>query len=153
GLPPITPNPILTDEKTAFRFRRRFDAEVLRNRWKAQTWQVFVAETQAKMFPDPHRAWSIDRPARSITAAHHFSRPHRLCIPARQLQMRSRETATAMASSCFESIRSSFPPHQFFVTRMPISFGSVRNTLVVKPLSSLFRKVPVMAVVLKMFLS
>ena len=43
--------------------------------------------------------------------------------------------------------------HQFFVTRMPISFGSVRNTLVVRPLSSLFRKSPVIAVVLKTFLS
>jgi hypothetical protein len=43
--------------------------------------------------------------------------------------------------------------HQFFVTRTPISFGSVRNMLVVKPLSSLFRKSPVMAVVLNTFLS
>ena len=51
------------------------------------------------------------------------------------------------------SIRSSFSPHQFFVTRMPISLGSVRNTLVVSPLSSLFRKSPVIAVVLKTFLS
>src|SRR6185437_9127549 len=151
---PITPNPILTDEKTAFRFRRRFDAEVLRNRWKAQTWQVFVAETQAKTFPDLYPTGSSGRPARSIAAARRLARPRLPCIPARQLQMRLPEAATGLASSCCsESIRSLFPPHQFFVTRMPISFGSVRNTLVVKPLSSLFRKVPVMAVVLKMFLS
>ena len=44
-----------------------------------------------------------------------------------------------------------FPPHQFFVTRTPNRRGSVRNTLVVKPLSSLFRNVPVMAVVSKTF--
>ena len=46
----------------------------------------------------------------------------------------------------------SHPPHQFFVTRMPNNRGSVRNTLVVKPLSSLFRKSPVMAVTLNTFL-
>src|SRR5580692_1746548 len=51
------------------------------------------------------------------------------------------------------SIRSWIPPYQFFVTRMPINFGSVRNTLVVSPLSSLFRKSPVIAVSLKTFLS
>ncbi len=41
--------------------------------------------------------------------------------------------------------------HQFFVTRTPKRRGSVRNTLVVKPLSSEFRKSPVMAVLSKMF--
>jgi hypothetical protein len=43
--------------------------------------------------------------------------------------------------------------HQFFVARTPISFGSVRKTLVVSPESSLFRNVPVIAVSLNTFLS
>src|SRR6185312_17097390 len=45
------------------------------------------------------------------------------------------------------------PPYQFFVTRTPNRRGSVRNTLVVRPLSSLFRKVPVMAVTSNTFLT
>ena len=36
-------------------------------------------------------------------------------------------------------------PYQFFVTRTPINFGSVRNTLVVRPVSSLLRKSPVIS--------
>ena len=46
-----------------------------------------------------------------------------------------------------------FPPHQFFVMRTPNRRGSVRNTFVVNPLSSLFRKSPVIAVVSNTFLN
>src|SRR6185437_2549697 len=69
----------------------------------------------------------------------------------RGAQQLPQELFAAVADSCQFAHR--FPPHQFFVTRIPISFGSVRNTFVVSPLSSLFRKSPVIAVVLKMFLS
>jgi hypothetical protein len=41
--------------------------------------------------------------------------------------------------------------HQFFVTRTPNRRGSVRNTFVVRSVSSLFRNAPVMAVVSKTF--
>src|SRR6185437_8633500 len=67
---------------------------------------------------------------------------------------RSKEAVRVLhGDRIFSSIRSWFPPYQFFVTRMPISLGSVRNMLVVSPLSSLLRNVPVIAVSLKTFLS
>src|ERR1044072_3417846 len=94
---------------------------------------------------------------RSKLADDRFSPPWPLRLRSRSTPALKHSQAVSSGSQCdccsCLSIRSSFPPHQFFVTRMPISLGSVQNTFVVRCGSSLFKNAPVMAVVLTTFLS
>ena len=91
--------------------------------------------------------WSVRfvraRPTHSYSGEQYCRRSTRQQTPAKQFAH----------GPCVRQFAHWFPPYQFFVTRTPISLGSVRNTFVVRPVSSEFRNVPVIAVVLNTFLS
>jgi len=82
---------------------------------------------------------------------------HALCLRKRPLTpavLRCRSAPLDGGESDFHiCVPGSHGAHQFFVTRTPKRRGSVRNTFVVRPLSSLFRNVPVISVTSKMFLT
>src|SRR5690242_13203340 len=72
----------------------------------------------------------------------------------RQYRCRAEQLQALVSTGCDdEFVHCCVPPYQFFVTRMPNRRGSVRKTLVVSPVSSLFRNAPVMAVVSNAFLT